>query len=84
MPLARNPGGERAAGRIAGKIIDDPERCPYADAHSAVAAAAPKWAAMLAEGTKQMVRFWTDGSTALTPRKKKKSRQGEILRADGA
>jgi hypothetical protein len=31
-------------------------------------------AAMLAEGTKQMVRFWIGGPMAAAPRKKKKSR----------
>jgi hypothetical protein len=30
--------------------------------------------AIMAEGTKQMVRFWTAGSMAPAPRKKKKSR----------
>ena len=30
--------------------------------------------AIMAEGTKQMVRFWTAGLTAPTSRKKKKSR----------
>jgi len=32
----RNPGRECAAGRITREIIDYPERCPYADAHSVV------------------------------------------------
>jgi hypothetical protein len=31
-------------------------------------------AAIMAEGTKQMVRFWTGGLMASPPRKKKKSR----------
>ncbi|MDQ2963821.1 MAG: hypothetical protein M3R31_11795 [Pseudomonadota bacterium] len=31
-------------------------------------------AAIMAEGTKQMVRFWTGGPMTPTPRKKKKSR----------
>jgi hypothetical protein len=30
--------------------------------------------AIMAEGTKQMVRFWTGGSMVPAPRKKKKSR----------
>jgi hypothetical protein len=44
-------------------------------ARSRVAAESKRQAAaMLAEGTKQMVRLWTAGLTPPTPRKKKKSR----------